>query len=63
MLPIDLSDEKKINLIVGEKDQNIRVDIFINKNNQDISRTRVKNLILNKNLKIKILWKFKFPAT
>ena len=44
--------EKKINLIVDEKDQNTRVDSFINKHNKEISRTRIKNLILGKNLKI-----------
>ena len=44
--------EKKINLIVKEKDQNTRVDSFINKHNKEISRTRIKNLILGKNLKI-----------
>ncbi len=44
--------EKKISLIVNEKGQNDRVDLFINKNNKDISRTRIKNLILKKNLKI-----------
>ena len=44
--------EKKINLIVNETDQNTRVDSFINKHNKEISRTRIKNLILNKNLKI-----------
>ena len=43
---------KKINLIVDEKDQNTRVDSFINKHNKEISRTRIKNLILGKNLKI-----------
>ena len=44
--------EKKINLIVDEKDQNTRVDSYINKHNKEISRTRIKNLILGKNLKI-----------
>ncbi len=44
--------EKKISLIVNEKDQNTRVDSFINKHNKEISRTRIKNLILEKNLKI-----------
>ena len=44
--------EKKINLIVKDKDKNLRVDVFINKKEVDISRTRVKNLILNKKLKI-----------
>ena len=43
--------EKKINLIVTEVDKNLRVDVFINKKENRISRTRVKNLILNKKLK------------
>ena len=44
--------EKKINLIVKETDKNIRVDVFINKKEIDISRTRIKNLILDKRLKL-----------
>ena len=44
--------EKKINLIVKDKDKNLRVDVFINKKETDISRTRIKNLILNQKLKI-----------
>jgi len=44
--------EKKINLIVKEEDKNLRADVFINKKESEISRTRVKNLILNQNLKI-----------
>ncbi len=44
--------EKKINLIVRKEDENLRVDIFISKNKKDISRTRVKNLILRKKLKL-----------
>ena len=44
--------EKKINLIVEESDETLRVDVFINKKENDISRTRVKNLILDKKLKI-----------
>ena len=44
--------EKKINLIVKDKDKNLRVDVFINKKENNISRTRVKNLILNKKLKL-----------
>ena len=44
--------EKKINLIVEDVDKNLRVDIFINKKENDISRTRIKNLILAKKLKI-----------
>jgi len=44
--------EKKISLIVEDKDKNLRVDVFINKKENNISRTRVKNLILNKKLKL-----------
>ena len=44
--------EKKINLIVKDKDKNLRVDVFINKKENNISRTRVKNLILNKKLRL-----------
>ena len=44
--------EKKINLIVEDNDKNLRVDVFINKKENDISRTRVKNLILDKKLKL-----------
>ncbi len=43
---------KKINLIVKENNKNLRVDSFINKNEVEISRTRIKNLILDKKLKI-----------
>ena len=44
--------KKKINLIVKAGEEKVRVDIFINKNENDISRTRIKNLILNKKLKL-----------
>ncbi len=44
--------EKKINLIVKEEDKGIRVDVFINKKEDDISRTRIKNLILDNKLKL-----------
>ena len=44
--------EKKINLVVEEVDKNLRVDVFINKKENDISRTRIKNLILEKKLKL-----------
>tara|TARA_B100000579_G_C22726114_1_gene801819 strand:- start:184 stop:1164 length:981 start_codon:yes stop_codon:yes gene_type:complete len=44
--------EKKINLIVREIDKNLRVDVFINKKEKNISRTRVKNLILDQRLKL-----------
>ena len=43
--------EKKINLIAEDKDKNLRVDVFINKKENKISRTRIKNLILNNKLK------------
>ena len=44
--------EKKINLIVKDINKNIRVDVFINKMEINLSRTRIKNLILNKKLSI-----------
>ena len=44
--------EKKINLIVKDDDKNLRVDVFINKQENSISRTRIKNLILDKRLKL-----------
>ena len=44
--------EKKINLIVREIDKNLRVDVFINKKEKNISRTRIKNLILDQRLKL-----------
>ena len=44
--------EKKINLIAKEEDKNSRVDVFINKKENEISRTRIKNLILDKKLKL-----------
>ncbi len=44
--------EKKIKLIVKEEDKKCRVDIFINKRENEVSRNRIKNLILNKKLKI-----------
>ncbi len=44
--------KKKINLIVKDFENNIRVDVFINKKENSLSRTRVKNLILDKKLKI-----------
>jgi 23S rRNA pseudouridine1911/1915/1917 synthase len=44
--------EKKINLIVKESRKNSRVDVFINKQENSISRTRIKNLILDKKLKL-----------
>ena len=44
--------EKKINLIVKADDKNLRVDVFINKKEDDLSRTRIKNLILDKKLRL-----------
>ena len=44
--------EKKINLIVKESDKSQRVDVFINKEEKLLSRTRIKNLILDKKLKL-----------
>ena len=43
--------EKKINLIVKDIDKNLRVDVFINKKENNLSRTRIKNLILSKKVK------------
>ena len=40
-----------INLIVEDEDKNLRIDSFLSKK-KEISRTRIKNLILSKNLKI-----------
>ena len=44
--------EKNINLIVGEDENNLRLDVFMNKRESLISRTRIKNLILKEKLKI-----------
>jgi len=44
--------KKKINLVVKKEENNIRVDVFINKSEKDFSRTRIKKLILDKKLKI-----------
>ena len=41
-----------IKLIVENDDKNLRVDVFINKKEKSLSRTRIKNLILKKKLKI-----------
>ena len=41
--------EKSINFIVEEEEKNLRVDVLINKRDEIISRTRVKNLILKEN--------------
>ena len=42
--------QNKINYIVDFEDKNLRIDIFINKKNIELSRTRIKNLILNSNV-------------
>jgi len=44
--------KKKINMIVEEEDKNLRVDIFVNKKEKNLSRTRIKNLILDQKLKL-----------
>ncbi len=44
--------KKIINLIVQLEENNLRVDIFINKRENSLSRTRIKNLILKGKLKL-----------
>ena len=44
--------EKNINLIVKSDENDLRVDVFINKREKLISRTRIKNLILKEKLKL-----------
>ena len=44
--------KKSINLITQPEDNNLRVDVFVNKKESSLSRTRIKNLILNKKLKL-----------
>ena len=44
--------KKTINLLVGTQDDILRVDQFINKYEKDLSRSKIKNLILKKNLSI-----------
>ena len=44
--------EKNINFIVEENENNLRVDVLINKRQESISRTRIKNLILKEKLKV-----------
>jgi 23S rRNA pseudouridine1911/1915/1917 synthase len=43
--------DNKINYIVGNEEINQRIDVFLNKKNSELSRTRIKNLILNGNVK------------
>jgi 23S rRNA pseudouridine1911/1915/1917 synthase len=44
--------EKNIKFIVEENENNLRVDVLINKREELISRTRIKNLILKEKLKL-----------
>jgi len=44
---------KIVNLLVKTEENNQRVDTFIKNKEQSLSRTRIKNLILKKKLKIK----------
>ena len=44
--------KKIINLIVKSDNVGLRTDVFINKKESLLSRTRIKNLILKKKLKI-----------
>ena len=44
--------KKIINLLVGTQDDILRVDQFIKKYEKDLSRSKIKNLILQKNLSI-----------
>ena len=41
-----------IKLIVGESEKEIRIDLFLSNKKKELSRTRVKNLILTEKLKI-----------
>ena len=44
--------KKNINLIVKENENNLRLDVFINKREELISRNRIKNLILKEILRL-----------
>ena len=44
--------KKNINFIVSEDENNLRLDVFINKRENLMSRTRIKNLILKEKSKI-----------
>jgi len=44
--------KKIINLIVKNEDRGLRIDSFLTKEKKELSRTRVKNLILKKKLKL-----------
>ena len=41
-----------IKLIVGESEKEIRIDLYLTNKKKELSRTRVKNLILKEKLKI-----------
>ena len=41
-----------IKLIVNNDDRNQRIDVYLNKKNNELSRSRIKNLILKKKLKV-----------
>ena len=44
---------KKIsNFLVSKNDQSKRIDIYINSQKKELSRTRIKNLILKEKLKL-----------
>ena len=43
--------KKIINLIVKSENVGLRTDVFINKEESNLSRTRIKNLILKNKLK------------
>tara|TARA_Y100001970_G_scaffold277436_1_gene381607 strand:+ start:34 stop:1011 length:978 start_codon:yes stop_codon:yes gene_type:complete len=44
--------KKDISFIVKQSEHNLRIDVLINKREKLISRTRIKNLILNEKLKL-----------
>ena len=44
--------EKNINFKVNIDENNLRLDVFVNKREKLLSRTRVKNLILREKLKL-----------
>ena len=44
--------KKTINLLVKTEENNQRVDTFISNKEKSLSRTRIKNLILKRNLKL-----------
>ena len=43
---------KIINFLAEIKDNNLRIDTFINNKEKSLSRTRIKNLILKEKLKL-----------